>query len=75
MVRSHPETFLYRFTRDETFLKAAQKTADGLLTAIRSDGWLPGRLSSKLAWGREVVVPHREFADCGLLAHLIPGHR
>jgi hypothetical protein len=35
----------YRFTRDETFLKAAQKTADGLLTAIRIDGFLPGRLS------------------------------
>jgi Squalene-hopene cyclase C-terminal domain len=34
----------YRLTRDETFLRAAQKTADGLLTAIRSDGMLPGRL-------------------------------
>jgi hypothetical protein len=34
----------YRFTGDETFLKAAQKTADGLLTAIRGDGLLPGRL-------------------------------
>jgi hypothetical protein len=34
----------YRFTRDETFLKAAQKTADGLLTAMRGDGFLPGRL-------------------------------
>jgi hypothetical protein len=36
----------YRFTRDETFLKAAQKTADGLLAAIHSDGWLPGRLDA-----------------------------
>jgi hypothetical protein len=36
----------YRFTGDDTFLKAAQKTADGLLTAIRSDGFLPGRLYS-----------------------------
>jgi hypothetical protein len=35
---------VYRFTRDDTFLKAAQKTADGLLTAIHSDGFLPGRL-------------------------------
>jgi Squalene-hopene cyclase C-terminal domain len=34
----------YRFTRDETFLKAAQKTADGLLTAAHGDGFLPGRL-------------------------------
>jgi len=34
----------YRFCRDATFLKAAQKTADGLLTAMRGDGFLPGRL-------------------------------
>jgi hypothetical protein len=34
----------YRFTGDETFLKAAQKTADGLLTAIHGDDSLPGRL-------------------------------
>jgi hypothetical protein len=35
----------YRFTGDATFLKAARKTADGLLTAIQGDGFLPGRLS------------------------------
>jgi hypothetical protein len=34
----------YRFTHDEGFLKAARKTADGLLTAMRGDGFLPGRL-------------------------------
>jgi hypothetical protein len=37
----------YRFTHDEAFLKAARQTADGLLTAIRDDGFLPGRLSPK----------------------------
>ena len=35
----------YRFTNDTTLLQAAQQTADGLLVAIRDDGFLPGRLS------------------------------
>jgi hypothetical protein len=34
----------YRFTHDEAFLKAARKGADGLLTALQDDGFLPGRL-------------------------------
>jgi hypothetical protein len=34
----------YRFSRDDTLLQAARKTADGLLTAVRGDGFLPGRL-------------------------------
>lgn len=34
----------YRFTKDPTLLKAALRVADGLLTAIRDDGFLPGRL-------------------------------
>jgi hypothetical protein len=34
----------YRFTRDDTLLRGARKTADGLLTAIREDGFLAGRL-------------------------------
>jgi hypothetical protein len=36
----------YRFSKDELYLRAAQKTADGLLQAIRDDGFLPGRLRS-----------------------------
>jgi hypothetical protein len=36
----------YRFTKDTCFLHAARKTADGLLTAMRHDGFLPGRLNS-----------------------------
>ena len=36
----------YRFTKDETLLVASSKTADGLLTAIRDDGFLPGRLDA-----------------------------
>jgi uncharacterized protein YyaL (SSP411 family) len=34
----------YRFSHDSAILKAAQKAADGLLTAIQVDGFLPGRL-------------------------------
>ncbi len=34
----------YLFSKDAALLKAAVKTADGLSTAIRADGFLPGRL-------------------------------
>jgi hypothetical protein len=34
----------YLFTRDSAVLGAARKTADGLLMAIREDGFLPGRM-------------------------------
>lgn len=37
----------HRFTQDAELLLAARKTADGLLKALRSDGYLPGRLSSE----------------------------
>jgi len=36
----------YRFSRDKALLKAARKTADGLMQAQRGDGFLPGRLES-----------------------------
>jgi len=34
----------YRFSRDGIFLAAARRTADGLLSALRDDGHLAGRL-------------------------------
>ncbi|HEX8097733.1 MAG TPA: prenyltransferase/squalene oxidase repeat-containing protein, partial [Pyrinomonadaceae bacterium] len=34
----------HRFTKDEGLLRACRKTADGLLPALREDGFLPGRL-------------------------------
>lgn len=37
----------YRFSREQALLVAAQRTADGLLTALRADGFLPGRLDRK----------------------------
>ncbi len=35
----------HRFSRDACFLDAAQRTAHGLLGALRADGGLPGRLN------------------------------
>lgn len=37
----------YRFTGDDLFLQAARRTADGLLKALGTDGFLPGRLDSE----------------------------
>jgi hypothetical protein len=34
----------YRFSKEKDLLLASQKTADGLLSALRPDGFLPGRL-------------------------------
>jgi len=36
----------FEFFQDERYLAATRRTADGLLAALRPDGWLPGRLSS-----------------------------
>lgn len=36
----------YRLSDDRQYLVAAQKTADGLLSAMRGDGYLPGQLRS-----------------------------
>jgi hypothetical protein len=44
----------YRYTKDANLLKASQKTANGLLKALRKDGFLPGRLNKNwqgtVAW-------------------------
>lgn len=37
----------HRFTGDFALLRAAQRAADGLLNALRSDGGLPGRLDRR----------------------------
>ena len=36
----------YLFTSEPSLLKACRKTADGLVSAISNDGFLPGRLDS-----------------------------
>ncbi len=36
----------FEYFQDERYLAATRRTADGLLGALRPDGWLPGRLAS-----------------------------
>lgn len=64
-----------RFTYDEFFLHAAQKTADGLLTAMRADGFLPGRLHSN--WNGAVewacLTGSVQVACCWLLLYQYTG--
>ena len=36
----------YRFSREESFLASARRTAEGVLTAVRDDGALAGRIDS-----------------------------
>lgn len=42
----------FRFTKKEIYLSAACKTAYGILGAMRSDGFIPGRLSAN--WQRDL---------------------
>jgi glycosyltransferase involved in cell wall biosynthesis len=59
----------YRFTEDAMVLKACQKTADGLLGAIRADGSLPGRIwpdwSPAAPW--TCLTGNAQIAQCWLL--------
>ncbi len=59
----------YRFTNDEIFLDASLKTADSLLTALRDDGSLPGRLDSDwkgtVSWS--CLTGNVQIAACWLL--------
>jgi Squalene-hopene cyclase C-terminal domain len=59
----------FRFTQDERFLLAAMRTADGLLTAIGTDGFLPGQLSSdwKAAAPWVCLTGTVQIASCWLL--------
>ena len=65
----------YRFSEDHEILKCALKSADGLLSALRGDGYLPGRLNSN--W--EAAAPWAcltgsvQIALCWLLLHKITG--
>jgi hypothetical protein len=61
----------YRFSKDPLFLRAAQKTADGLLQATREDGFLPGRLRSD--WSAAVdwacLTGTVQIAHCWLMLY------
>lgn len=59
----------YRTTGDPVFLQSARKTADGVLGALRSDGFLPGRLRAD--WTPAVewscLTGAAQIAHCWLL--------
>ncbi len=61
----------YRFTNDEALLHACRRTADGLLTAIRDDGFLPGRLDDE--WNGTVpwacLTGTVQIAHCWLMLY------
>lgn len=62
----------FRFTRDPGLLQACRKTADGLLTALDPDGFLPGRLQAD--WTGAVpwacLTGTVQIASCWLLLYL-----
>lgn len=65
----------YRFSGDPILLAAAQRTADGMLTALRDDGWLPGRF--RPGWLPAVdwvcLTGSAQTAHCWLLMHQFTG--
>lgn len=67
----------YRFTNDAIFLHAARRTADGLRTAIRSDGFLPGRLDAhwRGAVGWACLTGSVQIAHCWLLLYQETGDK
>jgi hypothetical protein len=67
----------YRFSPDPLLLESSRRTADGLLSALRDDGHLPGRLDRR--WRATVsyvcLTGTVQIAACWLLLHQITGER
>jgi squalene-hopene cyclase-like protein len=65
----------FRFSRDNALLDAAVLTAKGVLSALRSNGFLPGRLNSN--WTGAVrwacLTGSAQIAHCWLLLYQITG--
>ncbi len=66
----------YRFTRDARILEQANKTAEGILPALQSDGFLPGRLDSQwrgtVSWS--CLTGMAQLAACWLLLYRETGN-
>ncbi len=65
----------YRYTQDAALLRAARKTADGLLTALRPDGFLPGHINA--AWRGTTrwvcLTGSAQVAHCWLMLYQLTG--
>lgn len=61
----------YLFTREADLLAAARRTGDGLLTALRDDGFLPGRLDAswKGAVPSACLTGSVQVAHCWLILY------
>lgn len=61
----------WRFSGDQHFLEAGRRTADGLRSALREDGFLPGRLDS--GWNGAVdwacLTGSVQIAHCWLMLY------
>jgi hypothetical protein len=61
----------YRYSKDQRLLDAAQRGADGLITAVQPDGFLPGRLradwSAAVEWS--CLTGSLQVACCFLLIY------
>lgn len=67
----------YRFTEDKAHLNAARKTADGVVSAVRADGYLPGRLNPDLspAVSWVCLTGNAQIAHCLLMLYGWTGER
>lgn len=67
----------YRFNGEESLLAAALKTAAGPLSALRPDGFLPGRLSAdwSAAANWACLTGSVQIAHCWLLLYQINGDK
>lgn len=67
----------YRFTKDTSLLHACEKTANGILKAIREDGFLPGRLNND--WSGTVrwscLTGSAQIAQCYLMLYKETGKK
>lgn len=65
----------HRFSGDATLLAAARRTADGLLSALGPEGWLPGRLDARWRAAAEwvCVTGSSQIAHCWLLLYQLTG--
>ena len=67
----------FRFTKKEIYLSAARKTTHGILEAMRSDGFISGRLSSN--WQGAVnwacLTGTAQIACCWLILYQLTGNQ
>lgn len=61
----------YRYSEDGKYLRAARKTGEGLLGALRSDGFIPGMMRSDWSAGADwgCLTGSAQIAHCWLMLY------